>query len=120
LENYADISVIITFIKRVNDQYVRSIAVIVFELRQRGEDKHLPLVAERQACYVAMLGKSTGNMLTYSRYTARKLYGNACNELAGILDISATSSEEEACSKPFSVKVSAGDGMGNGRLSRTS
>jgi hypothetical protein len=54
------------------------------------------------------------------RHTARKLYSNACNELAGMTHISTALRKEKASAEPLLLRISAGDSAGNRRLSRTS
>ena len=56
-------------------------------------------------------------MPTQSRYTARKLHGNACNKFASVPNISAASCEEEASPEVLSFKISAGDCAGDCGLS---
>jgi hypothetical protein len=78
------------------------------------QDELLPLVAERLACNVAMLIYSMANVLMESRYAARKLNSNTCNELAGVACVSATSNKKKAGPKPLCLEVSAGDSPCNG------
>jgi hypothetical protein len=78
------------------------------------EDELVPLVVERLACNITPLYNSIVNILTESRHTVRKLYSNACNELTSIAYISSTFCEEEASPKPPILKVSLGNGVGNG------
>jgi hypothetical protein len=80
----------------------------------------VPLVTEGLAWNISTLRNSVANVLVDSGYAARKLQGNACDELACMTDVSAATREEKAGPETVPLKEYMGDSTSDRRFPGTS
>jgi hypothetical protein len=96
LHDDANVAVAVALVERIYNQDERGWAVTVAKLRQRTENKVLPLVAQRLAGNVVALCNSVADMLPHRWHAVRELHCNARHKLAGVPNVAAATREEEA------------------------
>ena len=113
-----NVVVIVALVQGIYNDGQRVRERLLAQLRQRLQDKPLPLVVQAEPMDAVSGGRSIGNVLAQLRRRLRKLDGDRCGEPARGRKIAPTSREEEARAEPLLEAVFAGDRQRDRRLAR--